>query len=71
VRFKTAPEGRGTEVAVTIQYYPPGGVLGAAIAKLYGEEPSLQVADDLKRLKRYLETGEVVTVATLPRGESD
>lgn len=70
VRFKPAPAGRGTEVHVTIQYYPPGGVLGEAFAKLYGEEPSMQVADDLKRLKRYLETGEIVTTSGQSHGES-
>ena len=57
VRFKPTPGGLGTEVHVTIQYYPPGGRLGEAFARFFGEEPSLQVADDLKRLKRSLEAG--------------
>ena len=50
-----APGGRGSEVQITLQYYPPAGVLGATIAKLFGEEPSIQIADDLRRLKRLME----------------
>lgn len=61
VRFLAAPGGRGCEVHVTVQYYPPGGVIGATIAKLFGEEPSIQITDDLRRLKRLMETGEIPT----------
>ena len=39
VRFTPAPGGRGTEVHVELRYDPPGGKLGALIAKLFGEEP--------------------------------
>jgi uncharacterized membrane protein len=60
VRFITAPGGRGTEVHVTLRYSPPAGQLGAIIAKLLGEEPAGQVADDLRRLKQVMELGEVV-----------
>ncbi|HMA94071.1 MAG TPA: SRPBCC family protein [Polyangiaceae bacterium] len=60
VRFKPAPGNRGTEVSVNLQYEPPAGALGAAFAKLFGEEPSQQIAGDLRRLKQVLETGEVV-----------
>ena len=60
VRFAPAPGGRGTEVRVELQYNPPGGALGATIAKLFGEEPEQQVQSDLRRFKQVLETGEVV-----------
>jgi len=60
VRFVPAPGGRGTEVHVEILYNPPGGVIGATIAKLFGEEPSQQVKDDLLHFKQVMETGEVV-----------
>ena len=60
VRFQAAPRDRGTEVVVELKYDPPAGVLGAAIAKLFGEEPAQQIAGDLRRLKQVLETGEVV-----------
>jgi uncharacterized membrane protein len=60
VRFLPAPGGRGTEIHVDLRYEPPGGRLGALVAKLFGEEPSQQVNGDLRRLKQVLETGEVV-----------
>jgi uncharacterized membrane protein len=52
VRFVAAPEGRGTEVKVNIEYQPPAGVLGAIVAKLFGEEPQQQVNEDLLRFKQ-------------------
>lgn len=60
VRFQAAPRDRGTEIVVELKYDPPAGLLGAALAKLFGEEPSQQIAGDLRRLKQVLETGEVV-----------
>ena len=53
--------GRGTDVRVHLQYNPPGGTLGAAVARMLGEEPSIQVMEDLRRFKRLLETGEIPT----------
>ena len=60
VRFESSPGGRGTIVKVNLQYNPIGGVLGAAVAKLFGEEPEQQLDDDLRRFKQVLEVGEVV-----------
>jgi hypothetical protein len=60
VVFEAAPGGRGTILKVNIQYNPPGGVVGATVAKLFGEEPNQQLEDDLRRLKQVLEVGEVV-----------
>lgn len=69
VRFESAPGGRGTEVRVEIVYNPPGGVLGAGIAKLFGEEPGQQIKGDLYRFKQVMETGEVVhSDASIHRG---
>jgi uncharacterized membrane protein len=69
VRFTPAPGGRGTEVHVDLSYDPPGGVIGATIAKLFGEEPSQQVNGDLRRFKQMLEVGEVVhSDASIHRG---
>ena len=53
------PAGDATEVRVILRYGPPGGRLGAAVARLLGEEPSRQVAEDLRRFKQVLEAGEV------------
>jgi uncharacterized membrane protein len=60
VRFEAAPGNRGTIVKVNIHYNPPAGVVGATIAKLFGEEPEQQLDDDLRRFKQVLEVGEVV-----------
>ncbi|WP_051963350.1 SRPBCC family protein [Deinococcus misasensis] len=57
VEFKAAPQGRGTEVKVSLIYHPPAGTLGAGVARLFGEEPSQQIEHDLRRLKRLLEVG--------------
>jgi uncharacterized membrane protein len=61
VRFVPAAGDRGTEVHVVIDYIPPAGRVGAMVAKLFGEEPSQQVRDDLRRFKQYMETGEIPT----------
>jgi len=39
-----------------MSYEPPAGRLGAAIARLFGEEPSKQVAEDLERFKEVMES---------------
>jgi uncharacterized membrane protein len=62
VIFRDAPGGRGTEVRVELQYNPPAGVVGAAAAALWGKEPSMEIEEDLHRLKQILETGEIPTV---------
>jgi len=62
VRFQPAPDGRGTEVHVTLAYAPPLGKLGATFAKLFGEEPGQQLGEDLRRLKWLMETGEIPTI---------
>ena len=59
---------RGTEVIVTLTYEPPAGKLGSLVAKLFGEEPSQQVAEDLRRFKQLMETGEIITVEGQPSG---
>jgi uncharacterized membrane protein len=69
VQFETAPGNRGSIVRVEIQYNPPGGALGAAVAKLFGEEPGQQLDDDLRAFKQIMETGEVVkSDASIHRG---
>jgi len=69
VRFSHAPGGRGTELQVELKYEPPGAALSATFAKLLGEEPSMQISADLRRLKQVLETGEVLNSdASIHRG---
>jgi uncharacterized membrane protein len=59
VRFLDAPGDGGTEVQVTLEYLSPGGKVGQWIAKLFGEEPEQQIREDLDRLKKVMESGEV------------
>ena len=68
VRFVPAPAGQGTEVTIELEYRPPAGPLGAAVATLLGEEPAQQVRDDLRRFKQVVETGEVVASEGTPEG---
>ena len=66
VTFEDAVGGRGTVVRVELSYSPPAGALGAFFAKLLGEEPKGQIADDLRRLRAILEAGEVPTTDGQP-----
>jgi uncharacterized membrane protein len=68
VRFKRAPGNRGTEVHVRLQYEPPLGQVGSAVARLFGREPSQTIREDLRRFKRLVEAGELPTIAGQPRG---
>ena len=70
VTFERGPGGRGTTIQVSLSYAPPGGKLGAVVAKLFGEEPGGQIQDDLRRLKQLMEAGEVPTVDGQPRGDA-
>lgn len=62
VQFTSALNGQATELIVAIDYAPPAGRLGAAFAKLFGEEPEQQVREDLRHFKALLETGEIPTI---------
>jgi uncharacterized membrane protein len=64
-----APDGVSTEVHLLMTYDIPGGELGKAVAKYFGEEPHQQLDDDLRRLKQVLETGEVVRSDGAPWGK--
>ena len=54
VRFEPVNNGLSTEVKVSLQYQPPAGVVGAAVAKLFGEAPDQQLDEDLQRFKDLL-----------------
>jgi len=69
VRFVLAPDGVSTEVYVAMVYDIPGGRVGKAVARYFGEEPHQQLDDDLRRLKQVLETGEVVRSDGAPWGK--
>lgn len=54
VRFREVPG--GAEVRVAMEYYPPGGKLGAAFARFFGQEPAQQIEEDMLRFKHLMET---------------
>jgi uncharacterized membrane protein len=69
VQFRDRLGGLDTELSVELVYEPPAGAVGAAVAKLFGKEPSQQISADLRRLKQVLETGEVLhSDASVHRG---
>lgn len=61
VQFREAPGDRGTEVTVALEYNPPAGRVGHALAHLFGESPTQQVREDLRHFKQLIETGEIPT----------
>jgi len=68
VRFDEAPGNRGTELVVSWVQDPPAGDFGVIATKLTGSDLATQLADDLKRLKQVVETGEVVRSDSTPEG---
>jgi uncharacterized membrane protein len=69
VYFREAPAGRGTEVKVKLEYYPPGGVAGVAFAKLFNKVTAQQIKEDMRRFKQVLEAGEIPTTEGQPHGQ--
>jgi uncharacterized membrane protein len=61
VRFRELPNGRGTEVRVRLEYTPPGGIVGVAVAPLFKTLTTQQLKEDLRRFKQMIETGETPT----------
>ena len=62
VHFTPAAGGRGTQVRVLLRYDPPAGIVGATLARIFGEDPSHQIGEELRKLKQLVETGEIPTV---------
>jgi uncharacterized membrane protein len=54
VHFTSTTDGR-TDVRVILRYDPPAGVIGAKVAKLLGDDPAMQVREDLRRLRTLME----------------
>jgi len=59
VNFDEVGPGR-TRVTVHLQYNPPGGKVGAAVAKLFGRDAETEIREDLHRFKQMAESGERV-----------
>ncbi len=54
VRF--TPADGGAMLRVVLEFHPPGGHFGARIAWLIGKDPETQLAGDLERLKKIMES---------------
>ena len=61
VNFDEAAGGRGTRVQVRLQYSPPGGKVGDAVARLLGSDAATQIRQDLQRFKQLVESGQTTT----------
>ena len=61
---------RGTEVVVHLEYEAPAGKVGAFAAKIFGEEPNQQVAEDLRRFKSLFEAGLIMKIEGQPSGRA-
>lgn len=68
VHFKPAPQGRGTEVKVKMDYRLPGGKSASALAWILGRAPRQQISRELRKLKQLMETGEIATIEGQPSG---
>ncbi len=62
IRFEPNTGGRGTIVTVEINYEPPAGMLGVAVAKLIGQDPDAMTKENLRQFKQLMETGEIPTI---------
>jgi len=56
------PAAEGTEVRVVLRYAAPAGKVGDTVARLLGDDPSQQIADDLRRFKQVMEAGDIPTI---------
>ena len=64
--FAALTDQNATELIM--QYNPPAGHLGAAIAWMLGHEPNQTIREDLRRFKQLLEAGEAPTTKGQSRG---
>jgi uncharacterized membrane protein len=62
VLFVPAAESRGARVHVNLDYIPPAGRIGKAIAKIFGDDPAQLIRDDLRRFKQLMESGDAFAV---------
>lgn len=70
VRLKEVPGDRGVETRLRVELSPPGGAVGAAVARLLKRLTVEQVKQDLRHAKQLLETGEITTVTGQTTGQA-
>lgn len=69
VRFQELSNDRGVEVHVRLDYTPPGGRVGSALARMLNTLSAAQLREDLRRFKQILEAGERPTTVDQPAGQ--
>ena len=47
------------------------GAIGLGVAKLLGQDPESRVREDLRRFKRIMETGDLITTQGQPSGRTE
>ncbi len=68
--FHELPYCRGTEVRVVIEYLPPGGAAGNAIAGMSSSKPHTLLKRGLFRFRQLMEAGEIATSTGQPVGDN-
>jgi uncharacterized membrane protein len=68
VRFRPAPDDRGTHVTLALDFDPPGGTLGNAVLKRLDIVPETLAGHALGRFKSLVESGEIPTLEGNPSG---
>lgn len=58
VRFEDAPNGRGTEMQLTMSFEPPLGPVGRGLGQALRALPSSWAQQELMRFKRWVESGQ-------------
>ena len=66
VRVRSAPGGKGTELAARLRDRRPSG---SAVSRLAGGDSQADLRCALRRAKQLIEVGEVLTVDPAPHGE--
>lgn len=64
----TGGEGRQAEIRYFVEFDPPGGVIGEAIAHAFHEAPRDMVRGDLRRFRTLLDAGHPAPTAELALG---
>jgi uncharacterized membrane protein len=70
VKFEPTKNDRGTVVAVSMKYNPPGGQIADYLASWFGGDLKTKLDDDLRSFKSLMEAREIPSVKGQPQGAS-
>jgi uncharacterized membrane protein len=68
---KFIPTSRGTEVSVSMEYDPPGAVVGELAGRAVKFIAEQQIKEEIRNFKRLMETGELPTTEGQPSGRNE